>query len=73
MAKLTLQEELAQADRHIAEGEARLARQADLVARLMADGHDTALAEMVLETMESTLASFRNHREPILREIAGEL
>jgi hypothetical protein len=73
MAKLTLQEELAQADRHIAEGEARLARQADLIARMVADGRDTALPEELLDTMERTLAAMRAHRELILREIAGEL
>ena len=73
MAKLTLQEELAQAARHIAAGEARLARQADLIARMVADGHDTVLPEELLDTMERTLAAMRAHRELILREIADEL
>src|SRR4051794_20333508 len=55
MAKLTLQEELAQADRHIAEGKERLAHQTDLAARLAAASHDTALAEELQDTMVCTL------------------
>ncbi len=70
---MTPQEELVQADRHIAEGEARLGNQAKLIANLAADGHDTALAEELLTTMEMTLTTMRGHRNLILREIAGEI
>ena len=44
-----------------------------LGARLAAGGHDTALAEELRDALARTLASMREHRELILREIAGKL
>jgi hypothetical protein len=68
---MTPQEELALADRHIAEGEARILRQRTLVAELEVDGHDTSLAEALLGTMEQSLVVLHAHRRLILAEIAG--
>jgi hypothetical protein len=42
--------ELAQADRHIAEAQARIARQAEDMRALGADGHDTTDAAKLLLT-----------------------
>jgi hypothetical protein len=39
-----LLQELAQSERHVAEGQARIARQAELVRELDADGHDTTFS-----------------------------
>jgi hypothetical protein len=67
-----LGEHLAQADRHIAEAEARIARQHRLIAGLNANGHDTSVAEALLATMEAVLRTGRDHRTTILWEIALE-
>jgi hypothetical protein len=45
MALSKLRQDLATADRHITEGEARIARQAKVVRELDADGHNTNLAK----------------------------
>jgi hypothetical protein len=63
---------LPQADRHITEGEARVARQRALVGELAADGHDAAMAEGLLATMLASLARMREHRATILAEVAAE-
>jgi hypothetical protein len=52
---------LAPAERHVAEAETRVARQAALVAELRADGHDTATAERLLDLFTSTLSVMREH------------
>ncbi|WP_336492837.1 hypothetical protein, partial [Methylobacterium nigriterrae] len=49
------------ATRHVVEGEARVARQIALVARLRKQGHDTAVAEDLLAGFEATLADMREH------------
>ena len=61
------EEHLAQADRHIAEAKAHIAPQEALIQRLRQDGHETDLAEAMLEILEGTLAAFRHHREIILK------
>ncbi|WP_132250479.1 hypothetical protein [Methylobacterium segetis] len=53
---------LEMARRHVVEGEARCARQAALVDRLRAHGHDTAVAEDLLAELEATLVDMREHR-----------
>jgi hypothetical protein len=63
-------EHLALAERHIAEGDRRLARQVDLIAELDRDGYDTKDARMILVTMQDTQALHRDDRERILRELA---
>jgi hypothetical protein len=50
---------LAQAKRHVAEGEQRIARQKALIAKLPADGDDTALANAFLQALIASLAVMR--------------
>ena len=68
---------LVTADRDIAEGEARVRHQLELVDRLREQGHTVSEAEDLLSTLEQTLQAWRDHREEILRTIArlekGEL
>ena len=69
MAALSKQlQDLATADRHIAEGEARIAQQAEIVRALGADGHDTADARSLLRFMQRNLGVMNCHRQQILRE-----
>lgn len=58
------------ADRHIAEGEARIIRQADLVERLGASGASTEAAEDFLDLLRHTLIGWRAHRELIVATLA---
>lgn len=62
-------EHLAMADRHIAEGERRVSDQAVLVRRLCAKGYDTAVADTLLCTLETTLAEWRAHRALIVQRV----
>ncbi|MEX6506575.1 hypothetical protein [Jiella sp. M17.18] len=67
-----LQEErrrLALADRDISEGEGRIARQAELIARLRQEEQDTASAERYLHTLQETLAVWHEHRRLICEAI----
>jgi hypothetical protein len=66
-------EELEQADRRIADAEARVTRQPEIIAQLTTDGHHTADAKQLLGTMEDILAPMQKHRELILREARGQL
>lgn len=52
---------LEQAERHVREGEARVARQAALVERLTALGFDPGNARTVLAQLLTTLALAREH------------
>ncbi|WP_207537631.1 response regulator [Sabulicella rubraurantiaca] len=52
---------LAQAERHVREGEQRVARQAALVARLARRGLNATEAQIVLEHLQTTLELFRDH------------
>jgi hypothetical protein len=63
-------EQLALADRHIAEGEARLARQRRLVEQMAEQGQDTAEAKRMLRDFEAVLEQFHVHRRLILDAIA---
>jgi hypothetical protein len=47
------------ARRHVAEQEARIVRQQELIARLTRQGHPTADAEDLLKSMEDWQAAFR--------------
>ena len=67
MERQILLQYLALADRHIAEGEERLAKQEGLVAELDHDGHDTKEARLILTTMRRTQALHREDRARILR------
>ncbi|WP_207483822.1 hypothetical protein [Arenibaculum pallidiluteum] len=52
-----------QAARHVAEGEARVARQREIIAELVRDGHDEAAAraERVLTNLLETLRLAHEH------------
>jgi hypothetical protein len=62
---------LAQAIRHIARAEEMVTEQRDLIARMAEDGHDTRLAEELLQTMQTTLARMYEHRTMIQAAIAA--
>ena len=47
---------LAEAERHVAEGEALVARQRDLIRKLERDGHGTRAARLFLKSLEETQA-----------------
>ena len=65
------QAHLVKADRHIAEGERRVAQQVELVDRARRDSRaDSSGAEQLLETLTQTLQTWRDHRATILRTIA---
>jgi hypothetical protein len=60
---------LEMAQRHVAEGEARVAHQTALVAELARDGHNTARADALLATLKNTLHLMR---DVLARERARE-
>jgi hypothetical protein len=49
MDRALLLQHLAQAERHVAEGEQHLLRQEELIAELDRDGHDTEEARVILD------------------------
>jgi len=57
------------AKRHIAQAEARIARQREIVGKLAAAGSDVSVAQGLLETMEKSLKEMQVH----LRAIEAEL
>jgi len=52
---------LEQAERHVREGTAKVARQHEIVEQLKAGGHDVEQAEALLSTLEEVLAGARDH------------
>ncbi len=60
---------LRQAERHVSEGERRVAKQEALVAKLDQHGHDTGLARAFLQTLQTTQALHVRERDRILREL----
>ena len=60
------EEHLRKAKADIAEARARIERQQALVARLERDGHDTATAKSLLQTMHETLAVMEEHQRLIV-------
>ena len=71
MAALSKQrQDLTTADRHIAEGEARIAEQGEIVRELRADGHDTANGRSLLRLMQRNLDVMNVHRQLIMRELS---
>ena len=65
-----LRRDLATADRHIAEGEARITQQAKVVRELDADGHNTNLAKALLRLMKRNVDVMNVHRQFIVRELS---
>jgi Fe2+ or Zn2+ uptake regulation protein len=64
--------ELAQADRHIKEAQARIAEQRKRVADLSAGGRNAQEAETLLARLMESLETMVQHRETILREVEGK-
>lgn len=60
------QQDLAQADRDIAEGEQRVDRQVKIVEELRRDRHNVTEAEKLLKSMRAALDEWREHRRQIL-------
>jgi len=72
MASIAIERDhLAQAARHVVQGEERVRHQRALVARLADHGHDVRMAEVVLETMQTSLVRMKEHHEMIQRAIAA--
>ena len=59
-------EPVAQADRHIAECNNRIARQREVIANAFQRGHDTNVAVSMLRALEASLRAFEAHRQFIL-------
>ena len=64
-----LQQELVRSERHLAESQARIVRQAEFVRELYADGHDTTFAAKRLLVLAANLDGMERQREQIAREL----
>ena len=62
---------LAQAERHVVEGEEHLARQRALIDKLRRDGHDTTTAVELLHEFERSQAVHVAERDRIRAELAN--
>jgi hypothetical protein len=62
-------EHLVQVDRHIAECEAHIARQREIIQAAVEQGHPADLAEGMLRAMEESLRAFERHRRVILERL----
>jgi hypothetical protein len=71
MDRHLLEEHLAMAERHAAEGEVHLLRQRQLVSELRRDGHDTTQSEMLLASFEALQAMHLEHRDRLRLELSG--
>lgn len=69
MDRRVLLEHLAQAERHVDEGERHLAQQRAHVDELERDGHDSSVARELLRTMERTQVLHLSDRERMRREL----
>ncbi|KLK90490.1 hypothetical protein AA309_25430 [Microvirga vignae] len=63
-------DDLIQADRHLAQGERRIADQIALIQWMTMKGYNTAVATDLLRLLEQTLALWQEHRQLILETIA---
>ena len=61
--------DLQEANRHVAEGERRVAYQRRRIAEQEGAGHDTRLSNRVLDSFEITLQLLIEHRDKIVREL----
>jgi hypothetical protein len=64
-------DELAVADGDVTEGQEQIARQAEVVCELDAQGHDTTHAQNLLLVMQQSLDAVNTHRKQIVRELAS--
>lgn len=63
-------DDLVLADRHICEGEERVAQQVARIAQMSEQGQDTTRAKDLLKTLEAALVQWHVHRQIILETIA---
>jgi hypothetical protein len=70
MNRTILQDHLAQAERHVAEGEGHLSRQREIVTKLERDGHDSVSARATLAQFEELQAMHIADRDRLLRELS---
>jgi len=66
---MTHRENLAEADRFIAECKDRIARQREIIASAYESGHPTVLPVSLLRVLEENLRSFEKHRQLILDQL----
>jgi hypothetical protein len=57
---------LVETDRHIAECEAHIAKQRELIERAIQQGRSTEVAEATLESLETSLRTFERQRRLLL-------
>jgi hypothetical protein len=69
MDPVMLQEHLAQAERHVSEGERNATQQRELIARLERDGYDTGEARRQLRQFEAWLALHIADRDRLRKEL----
>lgn len=72
MDRHILLDHLAQADRHVDQGERHLAQQRAQVDALERDGHDATVARELLDTLEQTQVLHLADRDRIRRELNDE-
>lgn len=65
-------DDLAQAERHIAEGRETIARQEQIVAELDRDGHDTSAAWALLRAFRNSMEQHLDHRNRLLAQLGLE-
>jgi DNA-binding response OmpR family regulator len=70
--RVDLTASLARTERRIEQGWDRIRVQAAIVSRLAAKGHDTCLAEQLLQAYERTLTILRSRREHLVRELEAQ-
>ena len=72
MAKFSeLHQELAQSECHLSAGQARIARQAEFVRELYAEGHDTTFAAKRLLVLAANLNGMERQREQLVRKLSA--
>lgn len=69
MDRAALQEHLAQAQRHAAQGEIHITRQESIIADLDHNGQDTAKAREVLATLRDAQLNHEQDVERLLKEL----
>jgi septal ring factor EnvC (AmiA/AmiB activator) len=62
-------EQLAEAERNIAQTKERIREQKERVARLTSKGHNTREAQRLLNALTATLRVFERHRQTILKKL----
>ncbi len=63
--------QLVETDRHIAECEAYIVKQRDLIERANQQGRSTEVAEATLEALEASLRTFERQRQRLLDRLKG--